>query len=250
MRVRIACTAALWLAAAPVFAQNAEVTGPRTLTTPIVMCTDLPAVTKPIPRLVVFGPHVSDGRTAVTEGMVVIKRAPDDGLAVGQRYIAQRIHGDPKRFPRPGEGYGDLRIAGWMTIRALDEVNALAQIDFACDPIETGDLLEEYFAPTLPTSATAMDAPDFSDRASVLFGVDNRVLFGDGDLLSIDRGTLHGVAPGARFALYRDRHNGMPLVYVGEAVAMTTGEQTSRVVVTKAIDGVQAGDLALRRRAP
>ena len=250
MRVRIACAAVVWLAAAPVFAQDIAVTGPRTLTAPMVMCTDLPAITKPIPRLVVFGPHVSDGRTAVTEGMVVIKRMPDDGLAVGQRYIAQRIHGDPRRFPPAGERYGDLRIAGWMTIKALDEVNALAQIDFACDPIETGDLLEQYLAPTLPSTATAMDAPDFSDRAIVLFGVDNRVLFGDGDVLSIDRGTLHGVVPGERFALYRDRQNGMPLVYVGEAVAMTTGEQTSRVVVTKALDGVQAGDLAVRRRAP
>jgi hypothetical protein len=250
MRVRIACAAALWLSAAPVVGQNADVRGPRTLTTPMVMCTDLPVVTKPIPRLVVSGPHLPDGRTAVTDGMVVIKRVPDDGLAVGQRYIAQRIHGDPKRFPRPGEGYGDLRIAGWMTISSLDDVNALAQIDFACDPIETGDLLEQYLEPTLPTTATPMDAPDFSDRASVLFGIDNRVLFGDGDLLSIDRGTVHGVAPGMRFALYRDRHNNMPLVYVGEAVAMTTGEQTSRVVVTRAIDGVQAGDLAVRRRTP
>jgi hypothetical protein len=113
---------------------------------------------------------------------------------VGQRYIAQRLRTDPKRFPRPGEGYGDLRVSGWVTIRAIDEFNALAQIDAACDSIEIGDLLEPYVESQLPTSATAPHYPDFSDRANVLFGTDNRVLFGDGDVFSIDRGTAQGVA--------------------------------------------------------
>src|SRR5829696_1336768 len=105
MRVRIASAAALLLTAAPVFAQNPEVTGPRTLTPAMVMCTDMPVVYKPIPRLVVFGPHTPEERIATTEGMVVIKRVPDDGLTVGQRYITQRIQGDPQKFPKPGKGY-------------------------------------------------------------------------------------------------------------------------------------------------
>lgn len=250
MRIRVACAAALWLTAAPAFAQNPEVTGPRTMTPPMVMCTDLPALTKPVPRLVVFGPHVTDGRTVATRGMLVIKRLPDDGLAVGQRYFTQRIHGDPKAFPRPGEGYGDLRVTGWLTVRALDDVNALAEIDFACDSIENGDMLEPYSEPTIPTAPAALEVPDFADRGSVLFGADNRGIFGDGDVLSIDRGTLHGVLPGARYAIYRDGRNGMPLVYVGEVVVLATGEQTSKAAVTKALDAIQTGDLAVPRRLP
>jgi hypothetical protein len=252
MRIRVITCAAVWLAAAPVFAQSADVTGPRTLTPPMVMCTDLPAAAKPVPRLVIRGSHGTDGnaRTAFTEGTVVISRTPDDGLAVGQRYIAQRLSGDPKKFPRPGEGFGDIRITGWVTVTAVDEFNALADIDFACDSIETGDFLETYAETVLPNAASDPVTPDFSDRANILFGVDSRVLFGNGDVLSIDRGTLQGVVAGHRYAIYRDFRNGLPLTHLGEAVVLSVGEQTSKVVVTITRDGIQQGDVAVPRRQP
>jgi hypothetical protein len=216
----------------------------------MVMCTDLPAAAKPTPHMFIAGPVATDGRIAAASGMVVIKRTPDDGLAIGNRYIAQRVHGDPKAFPRPGEGYGDLRITGTVVIRALDELNAIAEVDFACDSVESGDFLEPYVEPIIPTDAAPMALPDFSDRASVLFGADNRVAFGDGDIASIDRGTVHGVMPGARYAIYRDTHDGMPLVYIGEAVVLTASEMTSKVMVTKAFDAIAGGDVAVPRRTP
>lgn len=248
MRVRVIAAAVVALSAAPVYAQSTDVTGPRTLTPQMVTCTDLPVPSKPNPRLFVAGPHVTDGRTAMTDGLVVINRTPDDGLAVGQRYLAQRLRNDLKRYPRPGEGYGDLRVSGWLTIRAIDEFNALAQIDEACDSIEIGDFLEPYVETQLPTTASPPLYPDFSDRANVLFGTDNRVLFGDGDVFSIDRGTAHGVAAGQRYAVYRDFHNNLPLVYMGDAVVMSTAEQTSKVVVTSVADGIQVGDVVVPRR--
>src|SRR3954468_15988140 len=145
MRTRILCAAALWLSVTPVFAQSSkDVTGPRTLTPLMVMCTDLPAAAKPTPHMFIAGPVATDGRSAASGGMVVIKRTPDDGLAIGNRYVAQRIHGELKAFPRPGEGYGDLRITGVVGIRALDDINALAEVEFACDSVESGDFLEPF----------------------------------------------------------------------------------------------------------
>jgi hypothetical protein len=111
-------------------------------------------------------------------------------------------------------------------------------------------MLEPYTEPTLPAAAAAMQRPDFSDRANVLFGADSRVTFGDGDVTSIDRGTLHGVVPGARYAIYRDLHNGMPLIHVGEAVVLVTSEQTSKLSVTRVIDAIQPGDIMVPRRLP
>ena len=250
MRIRVITGAAVWLAAAPVFAQSADVTGPRTLTPPMVMCTDLPVTAKPVPRLVIKGPHTTDGRTSMSGGQLIINRTPDDGLAIGQRYISQRLSGDTKRFPRPGEGYGDVRITGWITIIAIDEFNALAEVNFACTSIEAGDYLEPYAEVALPATASEPIKPDFSDRANILFGVDNRVIFGDGDLASINRGTVNGVVAGHRYAIYRDFHNGLPLVYMGEAVVMSVSEQTSKVIVTNTRDAIEPGDVAVPRRQP
>jgi hypothetical protein len=250
MRVCIVCAAAVWLTAAPVFAQNPEVTGPKTLTSALVMCTNLPVLRKPIPRLTVFGPHAADGHLVATNGTIVVKRLPDDGLAVGRRYVTQRRHSDLKSFGAGDEGYADLRVTGWVTVKAIDDVNALAEVDFACDSIEIGDMLEPYVELTLPAAAAPLEPADFTDRAKVLTGADGRIMFGDGDVMSIERGTLHGVVPGARYAFYRDFHNGLPLVHVGEAVVLETAEQTSKVAVTRVLDPIQPGDIAVPRRKP
>ena len=249
MRIRVIATAVAALAAAPVYAQApVDVTGPLTLTPKMVMCTDVPVTAKPIPRLVIAGPHKTDGRTAMSDGLIVINRTPNDGLALGQRYTAQRLITDPKRFPRLGEGYGDLRLSGWVTVVAIDHNNALASIDETCDSVETGDFLEPYVELALPTTASPTMYPDFDDRANVIFGADNRVLFGAGDVFSIERGTAHGVAVGQRYAIYRDFHNNLPLVYMGDAVVMTVGANTSKVAVTVAVDGIMPGDVAVPRR--
>jgi hypothetical protein len=250
MRVCIVCAAAVWLTAAPVFAQNPEVTGPKTLTAAIVTCTNLPVLHRPIPRLTVFGPHAADGHLAATNGILVVKRLPDDGLAVGNRYVTQRLHSDLRGFGAAEEGYGDLRVTGWVTVKAIDDVNAMAEVDFACDSIEIGDMLEPYVELTLPAAPAPLEPPDFSDRANVLTGADNRIMFGDGDVMSIERGTVHGVVPGARYAFYRDFHNGMPLVHLGEAVVLEAAERTSKVAVTRLVDPIQPGDIAVPRRKP
>jgi len=253
MHMRVIGAAAAWLAAVPALAQSPkDVTGPFTLTPKIVLCTDLPVPEIPVPRLVVKGAHDPLPRLATaTGGQLVINRLPDDGLAAGQKYVTSRLNADPRKFPPPGEGFGGLRVTGIVTIKAVDEINAIADVDFACETIEAGDYLDRYTETSLPSSATSIDVPpDFSDRANLLFGADNRVSAGVGDVTSIDRGTLHGVVQGARYAIYRDKRNDLPLVYLGEAVVLVTSELTSKVMVTKSLDAIQLGDVFVPRRAP
>ena len=250
MRSTVIAFAACTLAAAgPLSAQSVSITGPRTLLPAHVMCTDLPVVTRTASPLFVKGGHNTDGHQVMAKGQIaVINRAFGDGLRVGQSYFVRRLHTGPTReMPRIGEGFGMVRTAGWLTVTAIDEVNALALINYSCDSIEVGDYLEPYVEIALPMSADPLSAPIFGEYASILFGTDTRTTFGDGDTLNIDRGTVHGVLPGARFAIFRNVVQGLPLVYVGDVVVMEQGEFTSKVVVVRVTDVVQRGDVVVRR---
>ena len=253
MRTVIAFAACTLAAASTGWAQPPlMVTGPRTLTPAHVMCTDLPVVTQPASTLFIKGGHNTDGHTSLRKGEVaVLNRTAGDGLQAGQHYFVRRLHLGPTRgLPREGEGFDMVRTAGWLTVIAMDELNALATIDFSCDSIEAGDYLEPFSEVMLPTSADPLGAPMFDERANILLGTDTRSTFGDGDTVNIDRGTVHGVAQGARFAIYRNIQYGLPMVYVGDAVVMEQGELTSKVVLVRVRDVVRQGDVAVPRRNP
>jgi hypothetical protein len=72
---------------------------------------------------------------------------------------------------------------------------------------------------------------------------------GAGDFVLIDRGSDQGVAPGARFALYRDvKMTGMPLASLGEAVVISTSQTMSLTRITRARDAIVRGDYVAARK--
>ncbi len=249
MRIGIIATAAL-LTAIPASAQvPKDVHGPRTLLPWMVACADTPVTSKPDPRMTIKGVRSTDGLFMAARGNEIdIGRTDNDGLAEGQRFVVRRVQGDPNVFFRRDEGFGAIRTAGFITITAVDEHNALANVDFACTPLLPGDYLEPYSEPTIPTTAATMLKPNFDDRSTILTGTDSRTIFGDGDTLSITRGTVHGARLGARYAIYRDFRNGMPLIYIADVVVMELGELTSKAVVVSAVDAVMiTTDIAVPR---
>jgi hypothetical protein len=237
-------TAAVW--SSPSAAQDL---GPRTLLPLHVVCTDLPLSAPATPAtLTIAGIQKIDSREHVTPSeLAVIAAGTPQGLAVGQRYVARRPRTDYRAKQAFREGRGTMRPTGILTIYAVDERFALAKVDEVCDTISSGDYLEPLVMPTLPRANAPGGAANYEDRARVLVGKDQRDMFGDGDILSIDRGTAHGVTAGTRFLLYKDRLNGLPLVEVGEAVVLETAAENSRAVVVRALDFVEVGDVAVRR---
>ena len=252
---RSAVVAALsLLVAAPLSAQrpspDSAHLGPRTLLPGHVMCTDLPVSAPAASTVTIKGAYNPDGREALVKGDVaVLSAGTDHDLAVGQRFLIRRMQGKADPFAKKNEGFRAVHTAGWLTVMAVNETTALATLDHTCDIVQPGDYIETYEEPTLPPSASPLVAPAFDDRAKILFGSDRRVSFGNGDLLSIDRGTAQGVTAGARYAIYRDRHNGLPLIYVGDAVVVAPDEQTSKVVLVMVKDAIGADDVAVPRSA-
>lgn len=229
----------------------AQTLGPRTLLPMHVACADIPVTAPPgAGKFTIAGSNRTDGREVMATGdTVVIEAGTAQGVAVGQQFAARRLDGGGTKsqaFRRGAEGYAGIRTAALLTVTSVDDRFALARIDRACDVVMVGDYLEPIAMPTIEAASTAGE-PDFSDRASVLFGTDLRHSFGDGDVLAINRGSAHGVAKGSRFALYRDGHNGLPLGELGEAVVVDVQEGTSRAVVVRVRDYVTSGDVAVMR---
>ncbi len=238
---------------------SAQGLGPRTLTPWQVQCADIPLAGPATVALSIAASERGDGRLAVSPGeMVVIAAGTDQGLSIGQNFVARhtdrgRIDYTGVRADRPGvrfgrEGYyGGLRSTALLTIERIDARFSLARVVKACDQVEVGDVLEPAVISELPAPA-AMGDPNFDDRAQVLFGKDLRTAFGDGDVLSINRGSNHGVTPGTRFSLYHVYANHLPMSERGEAVVLDVTETTSRAVLVRVRDVVEAGATAVQRQ--
>jgi hypothetical protein len=214
-----------------------------------VLCTDLPVTAVPSQKVLIRAGHNPEGRISLTAGDVaVLSGGTPDGLSAGQRYLVRRLRAGDKSQGNEIDAYGSVRTAGWLTVTAVDEHSALAKIDFSCDSIEPGDYLETFVEAALPERFADLAEPRFADRGHVLFGADRRANLGDGDLFSVDRGREQGIALGDRFAIYRDRRDGAPLVHIADAVVLELSEKTSKAVLVMVRDAVNSGDLAFLRR--
>jgi hypothetical protein len=242
------------LAAAPATAQTPLIAiappqgptlGPRTVVPATVACTDMPVSAHPGSPLRVLAPHSGDPHEfSYRNDIVVLSGGTPQGLTPGQRFFTRRF-----RAPRNGEAVsekdrGTIRTSGWITVIGADEHSALARVDYACDGIAPDDYLEPYAEPALPKDVSVDGRIDFSSLANVLSGVDRKENFGAGDLVSIDRGTSHGISLGARIAFYRDRQNGTPLVELGTGIVVETSAATAKVVIDRARMAVSSGDFA------
>ena len=181
--------------------------------------------------------------------LLVIEGGTGAGLQLGQRFFVRRplTYGDPTRTRHRG-----ITTAGWIRVVAVNEVTAIASVDYACGDILTGDYLDPFTEPVVPDGADRVDTTgelDFAAASHVLFGAEESINGGVGSYMLIETGTDAGVAAGARFAIYRDVSvAGMPLASVGEGVIVSAARTVSVLRINAVRDAVHAGDLAVPRK--
>jgi hypothetical protein len=181
--------------------------------------------------------------------LITINAGTENGIAVGQEFYVRRTQTQAGASRIARNTPGVIHTAGWIRIYSVDERMSLATISHACDTIEIDDYLEPFALPTVPDLATDRATPQRDNYGKVLPGVDRRTSFGRGDFMIVDRGSDHGVTPGAQFVIYRDRREaGNFLFDLGEAVAVDVKAETSTLFVTVSRDAMSAGDyVALRK---
>jgi peptidoglycan-associated lipoprotein len=167
-----------------------------------------------------------------------------DAVGLGQRFFIRRtmsFHGAPKAS----------HTIGWLHITKAEGTIATGTIDFACDAIAPGDRLEPYVDPGLPPFIDRTDAtgtPDFARTGRVLYGADGRQMAGGRDFMLASIGQDRGVAPGARYAVYRQvSANAAPGASFAEAVVVSVFPDKSLLRVTDAHEEVANGDVLVLR---
>jgi hypothetical protein len=232
-------------------AQRGPAPGPLHLDAGVLALACAPSIAheQPLAALQITGGQDSFIRRTYAPGdLITINAGTDNGMEVGQEFYTRRVLLDNRRrVSRKSPGV--VRTTGWVKVYAVDKKMSLVTVTHACETIDVGDYLEPFALPVVPTAATEAAPAQRDNYGRIIVGADSRRSFATGDFMVVDRGSDHGVTPGARFVVYRDKLQAKNFLYdLGEAVAVDVKPETSTLRVTVSRDAFRAGDyVALRK---
>ena len=194
-----------------------------------------------------------------SEGDIVyIDGGVEQGVAAGDRFFVLNRIRPLKRLvadPKMGDVYTNETLGivyskiGQIKVLCAQENSAIAEITYACDPIDIGNVLE----PFRPIPVPLVIDPDPSDRCDVPNGKpigritytrDDQLEIGGGWLVFIDLGATEGLYPGQFATIYRDNPvKGMPRLVLGELGILTVQENYSTAILTRGWASVYIGDM-------
>jgi hypothetical protein len=202
----------------------------------------------PTPLRVTGGQDAGARKILGTSDLVTINAGMNNGIEVGQEFYVRRVQA-ANGYSVSREMPATILTAGWIKVWAIDDDMSLATVTHACDVIQIGDYLEPFALPTVPAPDSVIVKAQKGNYGRVLLGSDRRKVFARGDFFTVDRGTQHGVTPGMRFVVYRDKR--MPenfLFELGEAVAVDVREAEATLQVILSRDAFMTGDYVAMRK--
>jgi len=200
-----------------------------------------------------------DFQDSFSEGDIVyIDGGVNQGVAAGDRFFVLTKVRPLKRLfdePKMGHVYSQETIGivysriGQIKVLCAQEDSAIAEIVYACDPIDIGNVVE----PFKPIPVPLVIDPDPSDRCDVPNGLpigriiytrDDQIEIGSGWLVFIDLGSTDGVYPGQFATIYRENPvKGMPRLVLGDLGVLTVKENYSTAILTGGWASVYVGDM-------
>ncbi|HZR23914.1 MAG TPA: carboxypeptidase-like regulatory domain-containing protein [Vicinamibacterales bacterium] len=179
------------------------------------------------------------------DDQVTIDGGTRTGLAVGQNVVARRTY----RASHDPHTTAAEHTAGVLQIVDATERTAVAVVIYACDEIRRGDRLAP-FAPEPLRAPDPAGLPDYDRAATILFGDADQIVGVPRRFLVIDRGRDAEVHAGQRVTLFRRSRfdRGAPVV-LGDAVVVAVRADSATIRIERAVDIIEAGDLAAPQRA-
>lgn len=173
-----------------------------------------------------------------------ISMGTDDGVVRGGSYVVRR----PMRFFGAPSAQHTI---GWLHVTEASASSATGEIDFACDAVAVGDVIEPATELSLPSGVTRSfvgGTLDFQRTMRVTYGTDGRSLQGDRDFVLADGGENRGASVGDRYAAFaRATKVDSTVTAAAEAVVVAVFAEQSLLRITDARDAVFAGDQLVRR---
>ena len=186
--------------------------------------------------------HFSEGDVVYLDGGV------EEGIAAGDRFFIYS-RGRELNHPVSNSGMGIVfRQVGQHKVLCAQENTSIAEINYACDPVSIGDLLQP-FAPVpvplvIPPDPTdRCDEPNGNPTGYLVYTKDDVISVGTHNLVFIDLGAAEGLYPGTFATVFRDNPvQGMPRLVVGELGVLTVEDGYSTAKITGGWAPISVGD--------
>lgn len=138
---------------------------------------------------------------------------------------------------------------GRVRILSVQEQTAIAEIVFACAPINVGDALIPFEEAPVPlgrrTPLRGINDPvsydSLSTAPAIILSGEGLVSLGQDHVVFIDRGE-DSVAPGDLFTIYRESASGLPPVVVGELAVLKVSDRAALARILESRHTVFIGD--------
>ena len=188
---------------------------------------------------------------------LVVSGGSDAGMQSGQRYFVRRLI---QSRSDPGKRPATVHTAGWIQILGVDTAIATATVVHACDGILLDDYLEPFTPPVMAARPVAGTTPQYENMGHIVTGADGAQTAGQGQVMTIDRGSDAGVVMGQRFMVFRTRadqsypligqsktfeltRGNLPLVEIGQVLVISVRTDNASVQVLGSKDAITSGDL-------
>lgn len=184
-----------------------------------------------------------------TEGEIVyVDGGIAQGVAAGDRFFVferDRLLSHPVSSGAMGRIH---RQVGQLRVLCAQEDSSIAEVTFACDPVEIGHSL----LPFSPVPVPLVTLPDPTDRCDefngkptgyVVYNRDDVVEAMPEGALMVDLGQADGLFPGQFATVFRDNPvEGLPRLVVGEIGFLTVEDGYSTAKVTRGWAPINVGD--------
>ena len=181
--------------------------------------------------------------------VLYLNKGTNAGVKAGDVYSIHHASYEVKH-PDTGRTIGrKIETTGWGRIILAEENSAILMIEAACGDVHMGDYLKPLVKVSVPLimrrpPADRVTPPSGKTQGAVVDIADDSAIAGDNQLLSINLGTEHGIAPGNILTVYKVMYPSVPTPrnVLGELVVVAVQDKTATARVLYSRDAIMNGD--------